>query len=70
MEADGYVTVEVFNNGGGSWTEFEWISGPVNEHSFQLISCDIAGIFRRTPAFVSLVFLSSLTKRGVHYDNL
>ncbi len=37
-----YVTVDVSDNGGSSWTELERLSGPADESSYQSTSYDIS----------------------------
>ena len=69
-DANDFITVEMSNNGGGSWTEIDRFEGPATDATYQSISYDIS-------AYIStdtrLRFVSSATLGNndiVYYDNI
>ena len=68
--ANDFISVELSNNGGGSWTEIDRLEGPATDDTYQTISYDIS-------AYIStdtrLRFVTSPTLGNgdiVYYDNI
>jgi hypothetical protein len=65
-----YVTVEVSDNGGSSWTEISRFEGPTNDSTYQSFSYDISAYIASN---TRIRFLSSSTLGGqdrVYFDNV
>ena len=65
-----FITVEMSNNGGGSWTEIDRLEGPATDGAYQSISYDISAYISTDTA---LRFVTSSTLGNgdiIYYDNV
>ena len=68
--ANDFITVEMSNNGGGSWTEIGRLEGPATDATYQTISYDISA-YISTDTRLRFVTSSTLANGDVvYYDNI